>query len=553
MKNEMELVPPGVGGSTLNGYWLYAAFRRLKPGLRTLGSIQALGTPLVIVLVLALFVPGILANQYYVDSQAGDDSKTGTSRHQAWRSLDKVTASSFAPGDCVRFRAGGLWPGPLVIKAQGIKGHPVVFEAYGSGARPRIDAAGRVPDAIVVSNAQYVVLKDFEVTNLGAVGSGTNTPPRRGVHIIADNIGTLTNIVVSDLFIHDVNGTQRIKDNGGIIFTTRGQRVPSRFDGLRIERNIIWRIDRSGIVAQSYHARRNRWFPSLNVVIRDNWLGNVGGDGITPWATDGCLVERNIVQGANERAGTYNAGIWPWSTDNTVLRLNRASGVKTTLDGQGFDSDYNSHHTVIEYNLSHDNAGGFLLVCTPGSRRAEDNCGNFGTVVRYNISRHDLARTIHVAGSPTQTRIYENAFYTPPQTNLPLLLLSDWSGWADGLELTNNLFCSEGLARYGHQISRNYNTGSYGIGPGWGPATNIVFSGNRYVGRHEDRPEDNRTNASAAPNPVDFKDWPGPQFNPAHPENFRRYLRAHREWMQRLMFRQFGHLPPQSPLSEKSD
>jgi hypothetical protein len=102
------------------------------------------------------------------------------------------------------------------------------------------------------------------------------------LHGVAANIGTLTNIVVSDLFIHDVNGTQRIKNNGGIIFTTRGERIPSRFDGLRIERNIIWRVDRSGIVAQSYHARRNRWFPSRNVVIRDNWLGDLGGDGITP-------------------------------------------------------------------------------------------------------------------------------------------------------------------------------------------------------------------------------------------------------------------------------
>ncbi len=323
------------------------------------------------------------------------------------------------------------------------------------------------------------------------IGSGANTPPRRGVHIIANNCGTLTNILVTDLYIHDVNGTQKIKHNGGIIFTTRGERVPSRFDGLVIERNIVWRVDRSGIVAQSSHARRNRWFPSRNVVIRDNWLGDLGGDGITPWATDGCLVEHNIVQGANERAGTYNAGIWPWSTDNTVMRLNRASAVKTLLDGQGFDSDYNSRNTVIEYNLSHDNEGGFLLVCTPGNRRPGDNCGNVGTVVRHNISRHDQARTFHVAGTPEQTQIYQNAVYTAPRADVQLLLLSTWDGWVNGLEIKNNLFHSEGVARYGYQVSRDYKTGAYGIGPGWGPATNIVFSGNALTGRHENPPSDN--------------------------------------------------------------
>ena len=208
------------------------------------------------------------------------------------------------------FRAGSAWPGQLLITAQGEPGRPVTFQMEGRGPRPRIDAGGRFEDAVILSNAQHVVFRDFELTNTGTNSSGTNRPLRRAVHIVGDNAGTLTGIVVSDLYIHDVNGTQKRKDNGGIIFTTRGERTPTRFDGLRLERNVIWRVDRSGIVAQSYHARRTRWFPSTRVVICDNWLGDIGGDGITPWATDHCLVVHNILQGANERAGTYNAGIW---------------------------------------------------------------------------------------------------------------------------------------------------------------------------------------------------------------------------------------------------
>ncbi len=161
-------------------------------------------------------------------------------------------------------------------------------------------------------------------------------------------------------------------------------------------------------------------------------------------------------------------------------------------------------------------------------------------MVRYNISRHDGARVFHVAGAPEQTRVYANAIYVAPQADVQLLLLSDWSGWASGLKLSNNLFHSEGVARYGHQVSRNYNTGEYGIGAGWGPATNIVFSGNAYVGRHEGRPVESDQNCSAAPKPIEFKDWPGPQFNPAHPENFSSYIKAHRKWMLRLMQQQFG-------------
>lgn len=466
---------------------------------------------------------------------------------QAWRSLEKANSALLRPGDSLLFRSGRTWSGQLRVIGSGSPDHPVTIDSYGAGTRPRIDASGQYTDAVLISNAQHVVVRGLEITNQGRTGSGTNTPPRRGVHIVADNVGSLTNIVVSDLFIHDVNGTQRIKDNGGIIFTIRGQRVPSRFVGLRIERNIVWRVDRSGIVAQSYHARRDRWFPSLDVVVRDNWLGDLGGDGVTPWATDGCVLEHNIVEGANERAGTYNAGIWPWSTDHTIMRLNRASRVKTLLDGQGFDADYNSRNTLIEYNLSHDNEGGFLLICTPGKRNPQENCGNPGTVVRRNISRYDGARIVHIAGAVEQATLTENAFYIAPGADIQLLLLSEWSGWPNGVEIRSNLFHSEGIARYGHQVSRDYQTGAYGLGPGWGPATNIAFSGNAYVGQHESRPIDASTSPGSAPRPIAFNDWPGPQFIPTNPDHFPDYLRAHRAWMGRLIEAQFGDRVSASP------
>lgn len=488
-----------------------------------------------------------IAIDYYVNSQIGDDSYPGTSLDKPWQSLEKVNTAHYSPGDSIRFVAGSRWSKPLSIKAEGKSGQWIVFEAHGVGPRPRIEVDGSFEDALIISNAQHVIVRGFEVTNQGLLGSGTNTPPRRGIHVVADNAGTLTNITISDCFIHHVNGTQRFKHNGGIIFSTRGERVPSRFDGLRIERNIVWRVDRSGIVAQSFHARRNRWFPSLHVVVQDNWLGDIGGDGITPWATDGCLVEHNVVQGANERAGTYNAGIWPWSTDNTVIRLNRASGVKTLLDGQGFDSDYNSRNTLLEYNLSHDNEGGFLLVCTPGRRNSLENCGNVGTLVRYNISRHDQARAIHVAGAPEQTRIWRNAIYTAPRSEVQLLLVSDWDGWVNGLELSNNLLDSGGIVRYGHQSKRNYHTGAYEIAAGWSPATNVVLAGNACQGQHEDFPPAEVVGKQDAPQPIEFSDWPGPQFDPGRPAEFPAFIQAHRAWMLRLMKRQFGTQPSSDP------
>lgn len=453
---------------------------------------------------------------YYVDSVKGHDGNPGTSAARPWRTLGQVNGTFLRPGDQVRFRAGGVWRGLLAPRGRGEAGRPVVIASYGAGARPRIE--GVEEDAVLLRNFPHVILEGIEITNRGDGGR-----PRRGVHIVAANDGVVEGVTVRDLYIHDVNGTNKQKDNGGIIFRTLGDKRPSCFDGLRIERNVIWRVDRSGIAAQSYHWRRDRWFPSTNVVIRDNFVADAGGDGIVPWATERALVEHNIVQGANTRAGSYNAGIWPWSADHTRLRLNRASGVKTTLDGQGFDSDYNSRGTRFEYNLSHDNEGGFMLICSPGKRNGKENIGNQDTVVRRNISRNDRARIFHVSAAEN-TLVEENYVYVGAGLDVQLLLLTDWEGWASGLLLRGNRYVIQGRARSGHAVSRN-KEGTYEIAEGWGPARGVRLESN----------QDQAEGPAVA-------DWQGPQFDPARPDEYAAFLEKHRAWMEALMRAHFGAL-----------
>lgn len=468
---------------------------------------------LVLSLVFSLSLPGAT---YFVDSANGDDTHPGTSLAQAWRSLDRVNRTALGPGDEVRFVSGGEWRGTLAPQGHGAPGKPVVLRATGPGPRPRI--VGQSEDAILLRNTPHFVLEGLGVTN-----PGDGTTPRRGVHIVAANAGTIAGVVVRNLYIHDVGGTNRAKDNGGIIFRTLGDQQPTRFDGLRIERNIIWRVDRSGIAAQSYHWPRHRWFPSLNVVIRDNFLADIGGDGIVPWATERALVEHNILRGANMRAGSYNAGIWPWSTDHTLFRLNHATGVRTTLDGHGYDSDYNTRGTRFEYNLSHDNEGGFMLICSPGKRDARENLGNQGTVVRRNISRNDRERIFDVSAAENSL-VEENYIYVGPGLDVQLVVLASWEGWANGLLLRNNRFIVQGKVRMGHGVRRNQ-AGSYELAEGWGGAQNVTLEGNQ-------------TSATG----VEIADWNGPQFDPSRPDGFGVYLEKHRSWIEGLMRAHFGEL-----------
>jgi len=225
------------------------------------------------------------------------------------------------------------------------------------------------------------------------------------------------------------------------------------------------------------------------VVIRDNLLEDIGGDGIKVWGCEDALVERNRLYGGRQRADDYAAGIWPWSSDRTVIQFNEVSRMKGTRDGEAFDSDGNCKDTVLQYNYSHDNDGGFLLICSSGEWKKYSMSENIGTVVRYNISQNDRARIFHIAGPVTNTKIYNNVFFIGKDLLVDVFLYTDWEGWADGVDVNNNIFFAEGRARYSYGVSGN-SDGTYNVAPGFGPSTNNRFVNNVYYGHHENLPLD---------------------------------------------------------------
>jgi hypothetical protein len=263
----------------------------------------------------------------------------------------------------------------------------------------------------------------------------------------------------------------------------------------------------------------------------------VGGDGIVPWATDHALIEHNIVLHCNERAGSYNAGIWLWSTDSSLFELNEAAFTHSARDGEGFDSDYNSKNSTFRYNYSHDNDGGFMLICTPVKRDPEKNIGNTGTVIEYNISRNDHARIFNLSGAD-QTFVQHNAIYTSELDDVQIVLTSSWDGWSNGAVFRDNTFDVAGIGRYGHGIDRG-SDGKYRIAPGRGGATGVAFERNEFFGRNVDLPFDPSATVDAKYHPARMH-WGEPVFDPANPRRFSAYLKKHRRWMLHLFAKQFG-------------
>jgi hypothetical protein len=302
------------------------------------------------------------------------------------------------------------------------------------------------------------VIRDLEISNRGE----HPVAGLKGLLIELENYGTGKDITVDNLFVHDVHGTLQVEeDDGGNAIhlknynDTEHDTIPSRFDGLIVQNCLIRDCQRNGIRMWG-NWERHRWFPSLNVVIRNNVLDGVPGDGIVPVACESPLVEYNVMKNCPPTLPPSEAcdGIWPWSCDNAVVQYNVVSDHRSQVDGYGFDSDWNSTNSLFQYNLSFNNDGGFLLVCNSGGWPLDWSAGNTGTVVRYNISINDGLRdyipyddkyfspVIHFTGPISNTLIKKNLFYVfkkpKPEIDRTLFSLTDWSGDPDSTFIKNN-------------------------------------------------------------------------------------------------------------------
>ncbi len=404
------------------------------------------------------------ARTYFFDPVSGDDGHSGTSPTKAFRSLARLRTLTLRPGDSVLLRSGTVFNEAFYLSCKGDSSRPIVVGKYGGSARPHIQMDGSVLQAVHIYNSEHIVIRDVEISNRGAEAVvGLN-----GLLVELSNCGTARNITVDNLFVHDVYGNLDKEQKGGgnaiLLSNFRDEKtdtVPSRFDGLVVQNCLVRNCQRNGIMMWGIWPRRI-WYPSLNVIIRNNTIDGVPGDGIVPVGCESPLVEYNVMKNCPATLPSTEAcdGIWPWSCDNAIIQYNIVSDHHSQVDGYGFDSDWNCTNTLIQYNLSFNNDGGFLLICNSGGWPPDWSLGNTGTVIRYNISINDGLRNfipngkkdffspvIHVTGPTKNTRIEKNLFCLfkkpSPDIDRTLITLDDWSGYADSTFIRNNFIAVE--------------------------------------------------------------------------------------------------------------
>ena len=162
------------------------------------------------------------------------------------------------------------------------------------------------------------------------------------------------------------------------------------------------------------------------MVVNGNTVYNVMGDGIV--VTDGFqqLITNNVVHDTH-RDGGSSAGIWSEDSYEATIADNEVYNVLFnggTNDAEAFDTDRCDIGAIFEYNYSHENDGGFLLMIEYSA----------DTIVRYNISQNDGTST---QGNPRSflmnntaggLQVYDNDIFSNLDTYpYPVGLIADSS------------------------------------------------------------------------------------------------------------------------------
>jgi len=492
---------------------------------------------------------------YYVDSVGGDDAADGTSTTTAWQTFANVNARQFAPGDRILLKAGSSWSAeggavareaydytqwtngaptdvdgadPTALLAPGGSGtpdDPIVLSSYGTGAAPELNGRGVVNDTLQFTNQEHWDISNVEISNVTDGFDATTFEPGanqgqkpgeenpltgdlRGVHVAAENAGTLRGYEIHDVFIRDVSGVtwsigntglDRSKRTGGILFEgLKGDAsTVSQFEDVSIRDSVVANTAFANVMFKQFSGMgENRykdvdpgwgdravakatntaaitedpdWRPHSGIEVSGNYLTNrdtaYGWNSLYLTSVQRATIEGNLIDGAGV------SGIEMYYSDDILVQDNEVAEIETRVnaaDSNGIDPDRGTSNILIQGNYVHDSGEGILL------------CGfGFSTaVVRYNVIQDVDKNYINPHGDSGANVIYNNLMYNTqvPAKNNTIGFFNSSGSNADFLlernrhHVLNNVFVNTLASVSGSAFRSDFPGVAFARNVYWGPS-----------------------------------------------------------------------------------
>ena len=331
--------------------------------------------------------------------------------------FDQYSGNEFPKGSKILFSQGTEFIGQFVIKGSGTSENPNLVSSYDPESKQIlgdwiekkaiIHGQGKVEAPIFISNGQHWEINNLEITNTN--GSDDDQGKLKGIYVVAENSGKMENITIKNCYIHNVNGKVGGKWHGGIHVHVLGDSIKTKFHRLLIEDNVIRDVGGVGIGNQSSwrDIDTEKYYPWTEFIIRGNFIERTGRNSIILRNAFNPLIEYNVAA-ASSRFDTGHS-IVNFNTTNCIVQYNEAYGnigPENENERGGFDADYKSTGTIIQYNYSHDN-NWFCGIMKRGI--------NSDITIRYNISQNELLGS-YLYGFPTEkgltnVKVYNNTHY----------------------------------------------------------------------------------------------------------------------------------------------
>lgn len=117
------------------------------------------------------------STDYYVSDSDGLDADSGLTEALAWKTLSKVSATTFANGDRILFKRGDTFSGTLTVTKSSVSGSAIIYGAYGTGSKPVITSLTTMTGWVLHSTGIYKVVGANIPANCNAVTiDGIYTP-----------------------------------------------------------------------------------------------------------------------------------------------------------------------------------------------------------------------------------------------------------------------------------------------------------------------------------------------------------------------------------------
>jgi hypothetical protein len=438
-----------------------------------------------LLLLAARFVPAAYTDPsegtYFLDAVNGDDANMGTSPETAWKSLSRLDSVRFKAGDVVLFKAGDVFQGSFWLQGSGTPENPVVFGAYGSGPKPRLESGASDREVIYITGESGLEFRNLEITNYHPAGS---IPHRYGINIIGPpGSGDIRHLHFHNLNFIRIEGADPENESRAIeveVLDNDADNLATRFNGFIVEDCFFSEIDgravqlndRSQSLAD-HRLRGTNYYPTIGFVFQNNTGMNINRNLLQLGGTKDAVIQHNYMSGTEE-----GSAFWPFDAEGTLVQFNDFRHLRNeNADSYICHFDYNCIDTLMQYNFGYDVDGGLIEVIV----NSQFNGFQEDAVARYNIGidvgfrDNGNAAGIFLTGRVTRSKVYNNTVVTTDLHGAyKAISVRNWGGeWPDNNEVTNNLFLATGspstfnnisrLAERGNVLSHNLYHGNMGV------------------------------------------------------------------------------------------